>query len=276
MKFLALVTALLVSRLLFQPHSRPYQPAAGSGGDRLIVWLFLSLCLEALLLLSLDFAYGVPVLLLETALLAYWLGRSTPGNLLLEYAGLWEQGDYSAASAHAAEQIRFHAHAQDQRQGDASRAQRLHCRICQCYLQQLLLTLFVPLFWFWLAGIPGLLLAVLVQPQLESIRPAALAYWVQWLPVRLLGFSFFVVGSGSGAWAALSRLSRRRNDIRWLFRVGLGAIGDYAGSRDLAGTLAQRGAEEMDALQRLVGRALTLWLLIIAVLAMAGFEIRLY
>ncbi len=274
MKFLALAAALLVSRLLFQPHSRPYQPAAGSTRDRVIVWLFLSLCLEALLLLSLDFAYGVPILLLETALLSYWLGRSTPGNLLRQYAGLWEQGEYGAASAHAAEQIHFHSHQHGQE--NAERPQRLHYRICQCYLQQLLLTLFVPLFWFWLAGVPGLLLAVLVQPQLETIRPASLAYWVQWLPVRLLGFSFFMVGSGTGAWVALSRLSHRRNDIQWLFRVGLGAIGDYAGSRDQAGSLAQRGAEEMDALQRLVGRALTLWLLIIAALAMAGLEIRLY
>lgn len=270
MKFLALLGALLFSRLLFRPHSQPYQPAAGSSRDRLIVWLFLSLCLEALLLLSLEFAYGLPVLLLETALLSYWLGRSTPGNLLLEYADLWVRGDYSAASAHAAEQIRFHGHVLPER------PQRLHYRICQCYLQQLLLTLFVPLFWFWLAGIPGLLLAVLVQPQLETIRPVAWAYWVQWLPVRLLGFSFFVVGSGSGAWFALLRLSHRRNDIQWLFRVGLGAIGDYAGSRDLAGNLAQRGAEEMGALRRLVGRALVLWLLIIAALAMAGLEIRLY
>jgi AmpE protein len=175
---------------------------------------------------------------------------------------------------HAAEQIRFHRHIDSQAEGE--RPQRLHYRLCQCYLQQLLLTLFVPLFWFWLGGIPGLLLAVLVQPQLETIRPAALAYWVQWLPVRLLGFSFFIVGSGNGAWTALSRLSHRRNDIEWLFRVGLGAIGDYAGSRDIEGTLALRGAEEMEALQRLVGRALTLWLLIIAALAMAGLEIRLY
>lgn len=274
MKFLALISALFVSRLLFSPHSQPYQPAAGSIRDRVIAWLFLSLCLETVLLFSLDFAYGLPVLLLEIALLSYWLGRSTPGNLLRDYAGLWGRGEYSAASMHAAEQIRFHRHADAQR--EVERPQRLHYRLCQCYLQQLLLTLFVPLFWFWLAGIPGLLLAVLVQPQLETIRPASLAYWVQWLPVRLLGFSFFVVGSGNGAWAALSRLSHRRNDIQWLFRVGLGAIGDYAGSRDLAGTLAQRGAEEMEALQRLVGRALTLWLLIIAALAMAGLEIRLY
>jgi AmpE protein len=270
MKFLALLGALFFSRLLFRPHSQPYQPAAASSRDRVIVWLFLSLCLEALLLFSLEFAYGVPVLLLETALLSYWLGRSTPGNLLQEYADLWARGHYSAASAHAAEQIRFHEHA------GPERPLRLHYRICQRYLQQLLLTLFVPLFWFWLAGIPGLLLAVLVQPQLETLRPASLAYWVQWLPVRLLGFSFFIVGSGNGAWFALSRLSHRRNDIQWLFRVGLGAIGDYAGSRDLAGNLAQRGSEEMDALQRLVARALVLWLLIIAALAMAGFEIRLY
>jgi AmpE protein len=171
---------------------------------------------------------------------------------------------------HAQTEIGFHRHQQ------ADRPQRLHYRICQCYLQQLLITLFVPLFWFWLAGIPGLLLAVLVQPQLETIRPVSLAYWVQWLPVRVLGFSFFVAGSGSGAWMALGRRTQRRNDIQWLFRVGLGAIGDYAGSRDLAGTISQRGAEEMVALQHLVARALMLWLMVIAILAMAGFEIRLY
>ena len=270
MKFIAVIMALLAGRLLFSPHSRPYRPAAGRLGDRLLVWLFLSLCLEALLLAALDFAYGVPVLALEILLLAYWLGRSTPGNLLQQYADFWQRGEYEAASLHAQTEIGFHRHQQ------ADRPQRLHYRICQCYLQQLLITLFVPLFWFWLAGIPGLLLAVLVQPQLETIRPVSLAYWVQWLPVRLLGFSFFVAGSGSGAWMALGRRTQRRNDIQWLFRVGLGAIGDYAGSRDLAGTISQRGAEEMVALQHLVARALMLWLMVIAILAMAGFEIRLY
>lgn len=274
MKFIAIIGALLISRWLFEPHTRPYQPGLGSTGDRLwarlTVWLFLSLALETLLILGLDVGYGLPVLLLETALLSYWLGRSTPGNLLREYAGLWARGEFEVASLHAEDELGLHRHAQ------VGRPQRLHYRICQCYLQQLLVTLFVPLFWFWLAGIPGLLLAVLAQPQLESIRPAALAYAVQWLPARLLGFSFIIAGSGTGAWSALARMSHRRNDIQWLFRVALGAVGDDAGSRDLAGNMAQRGAEEMDALQRLVARALALWLLIMAVMAVAGLEIGLY
>ncbi|MFC6669540.1 hypothetical protein [Marinobacterium aestuariivivens] len=270
MKFLAILLAMFVSRLLFSPHSRPFNPGAGATRDRLIIWVFLSLCLEWALWQNAGVGYGLPVLLLEVLLLGYWLGRSTPGNLLREYAALWRCGAYEGASRHAEAELGMHRHER------ADRPQRLHYRICQCYLQQLLVTLFVPLFWFWLAGIPGLLLAVLMQPQLELTRPSKLAYAVQWLPVRLLGFSFFIAGSGVGAWEALRRSSLQRNDIRWLFRIALGAVGDYAGSSGPAGNLAQRGADEMEALQRLSGRALLLWLLFIALMAVAGLETRIY
>ncbi len=152
--------------------------------------------------------------------------------------------------------------------------------------------IFAPLFWFWVGGIPAVILYRLANTLdamwgYRSDRFAAFG-WVaartddllNWIPARLTALSYAICGNTGSAIACW-----RAQAARWkspnagpVMASGAGAIGaTLGGAANYGGRLQQRpqlGAGEVadattiEAACKLVNRALLLWILVLILLTM--------
>jgi len=217
--------------------------------------------------------YGLPSLLVLVFALLYSFGRGNLGAAVCEYVERWSRGDFQAAfeqlqqnTPDAVESVEDPAllHAQTRR--------RLHYRAYE--------RVFAVLFWFVLLGPAGAVLYRLAAVEAEFARSGSdaaggrlpLLQWLDWVPARLLGICFGLVGDFD---ATLYRWQAALNDPRREAIVVLDECGGAAlrladPVSESTEALIARGATELELVEVLYRRALLVWLVLIALLTLIG------
>ncbi|WP_193166225.1 regulatory signaling modulator protein AmpE [Microbulbifer hainanensis] len=218
--------------------------------DALLGWLGALVC-------------GVPLLL-------YCLGRGNFNEMLSNYLRHWYQGDLEAARTAAAPLL------QDIGE-EAGSGQQLHEQVFRGAAYCAFERLFAVLFWFILLGIPGALLfrlsALYAERANEGNADATAARWLwllEWLPVRVMGFTFAIVGNFAGCYRAWRQCltCRERNTAEVLEDYLEGALGGIDAGECSAGFEVAEGQRvcgaQLEGLQALLSRALLLWVTVLA------------
>lgn len=232
--------------------------------------------LPALLVLALyawvdDALFGLPALLLLVVVLLYAFGRGDLRAALDQYLERWSRGDFQAAF----EQLEQGA-APPGDEEDAIDPRNLHLHARRRLYYRGFERVFAVLFWFLLLGPGGAVLYRLVVLEHGSPRGGPgrldLLHWMDWVPARLLSISYALVGDFD---ASLYRWQEaiadpRREAVVVLEDCGNAAlrIGDPAPGAEGVEALVARGAVELRAVETLRRRALLVWLVLIALLAM--------
>ena len=227
----------------------------------LIVFLAVPLLLLYLLLSTLaQQGLGLFVFLLELVVLLYALGR---GNLDTQIALLTSDllDDLQAAFHDAA--VFNTAY----REGSAESAEDLKEEVFAALPYRIFERSFVVIFWFFLLGalaaLAYRLLALYGDLRLDSqdSRAAKWLWLMEWLPVRLLGITLGLVGNFSHAAGSTRQLvfSRSIGSGEFLRSAIKGALQ----SKEAAPTL---DAQTINDVVSLLGRAMTAWLVVIAIL----------
>lgn len=203
------------------------------------------------------FAFGLLVLL-------YSLGRGNMHAQLDAYLERWSRGDLEAAyrAAEATMHIDARARVDD--------VVSLHARVRKAVLYTALVRWFAVVFWFYLLGPAAGLFYRLVQ--LHVAKDAAplqkVLFWLEWLPVRLLGLAFAITGH----FAAMMRIWREH----WADNEGSAELLSVYAMQALDGVVAdagstqfvQRAGNELHELGALLRRSVVCWLVLFALLQM--------
>lgn len=227
--------------------------------------------IAAVLMVLADAALGwLGTLLLGVPLLLYCLGRGNFNEMLSGYLRNWYQSDFEAARRSAAPLLR------DIGEAPAS-GQVLHEQVFRGAAYCAFERLFAVLFWFILLGIPGALLyrlsALYAERANEDGADPTAARWLwllEWLPVRVMGFTFAIVGNFAGCYRAWRQCltCRERATAEVLEAYLEGALGGIDASECSAGFEVAEGQRvcgaQLEGLQALLSRALLLWITVIA------------
>lgn len=201
-------------------------------------------------------AYGLLTLLLHVILLLLCVGRSDPlGTLFDQLRQALLRNDHQAASLLAERDLGLTTEGPEELR--AALQGRMVWETAHSY--------FIPLFWYLLLGPLGALGYRLLQRGQGFVWPAAdwsarLCHALEWLPARMLGLSFALVGR---------------------FEQALGALRDYLGNWDQAASqvttriaLAALGAPDitgaaaLDQVHKLLLRALLIWAVVWALISL--------
>ena len=282
MKFVALMLLLILGR--YRSHPRW---AEKWGRQNLIPgtgfnWFAVLLCVaiaEYLLLQTSGLFWAGLILAAEIVLLYLLLPHWSAFDIKGEYYTDWCRGDYQAAFLDLSDKLSL------PKTESLDDCREVHYAVCHSYVTRSLIGFFTLLLWFFLLGMPGVFIALWalwLSPSQTSVGGIhRLARLICWLPGLLLGFTFFAVGNGRGAYDCLQR-SREQNDSDWLFAVALGAIGDNHFSSQCSldelcdEEFRHHAADEINALVVLIRRSAVLWLIMFGVFTMIGFESPLY
>ncbi len=152
--------------------------------------------------------------------------------------------------------------------------------------RQSMVRLFGVLFWFLLLGGAGAVLYLLTRLARDrwQAEPAfglfahSMAGWLDWLPVRIVAFSFAIVGNFQDAlecWRGQASTWGDENDAI-LLAAGAGALGLQLGGtiilpagemeRPTLGVEESPGVEALDAVVALIWRAALLWVAVLGLL----------
>lgn len=208
---------------------------------------------------------GVPLFLLELLVLLYSLGRGDLRQQLESYLQRWRRGDQEAAYYQArqltgGEPLRAVEQAED-----------LHTVVRRALLYRGLERWFTVVFWFALGGPAAALVYRLLQlagadaesrPASHALARAVLAI-ADWVPARLLGLSFALVGH----FAETFQVWRR--DL-WQTRPIAELLEDYQQAAQqvplASGESISGGDRELSELMALLTRSVVLWVVVLAVL----------
>jgi AmpE protein len=213
--------------------------------------------------------FGLPSLALLVLVLLYSFGRGNLGATVAEYLERWSRGDFQAAWT----QLDAGAVPGD---GTVSQPAELHAIARRRYYYRAFERLFAVLFWFVTLGPAGAVayrLAALESERAgERERTLPLLLWIEWIPVRLLGISYALVGDFD---ACIHRWHTLLDDGHTSADVALENCGNAALRLDTLDVSAEspealiaRGAREIESIEVLHRRALLVWMVIIAMLVM--------
>lgn len=204
--------------------------------------------------------------LLSLAVLLYALGRSHLDAGVEGYREDLEREDAQAAY-HAATALNDDGH-----ESEAENWQELHGEVLSTIAYRYFERYFPVIFWFVVAGAPVALLYRLAflyrEAQADAPRVGRLLWWLEWLPLRLLGIIIALVGNFSSAmqeWRA-SLWDSRRGAQWWVAEYARAALNLPA--TDVAAPALREGADEVTELRVLFDRALVLTLALIALLVL--------
>ena len=213
--------------------------------------------------------FGLPVFLLSLALLLYSLGRGDFQILLKLYLNSWQRGDLEGAYQHGRE------FSSELCENGADNALQLHHSVRKAVFYQGFERWFAVVFWFVFAGPAAAfayrLLFLLVNDnelkQEDRDRAATALFYLEWLPVRLLGFAFAIVGNFDTcitSWREHLKSELPSGDI--LDAVGMKALPVYLPEGQVDGEqFVKLASEELLAVQHLLSRSLLVWVCIVAV-----------
>ncbi|HEY8569821.1 regulatory signaling modulator protein AmpE [Microbulbifer sp.] len=247
--------------------------------------------LVALLLALAESALGgLGVLLVSVPALLYSFGRGNFNEAMSGYLRGWYQGDMVAARAAAKPLLK----PEDAMEASLADPQALHLLVFRAAAYRAFERIFAVLFWFLLLGIPGAVLYRLSQLAADALAhsedegqstPAILAdrdlaarwlWLIEWLPVRVVGFTLAIVGNFAGCYRVwrehLTCRESRTEDI--MERYLEGALGGIDSSECSAGAMVSEGERlcgaELEAMQGVLSRALLMWLTIMALYVLFG------
>ncbi|SDJ81189.1 regulatory signaling modulator protein AmpE [Microbulbifer yueqingensis] len=250
----------------------------GNAGLKLAATVYPAVLLAALVMVLAEAALGwLGILLAGVPLLLYCLGRGNFNAIVSDYLRSWYQGDLEQAQAAAAPLL---SELHEEPGGPRQLHEQVFRGAAYCAFERL----FAVLFWFLVLGIPGALLFRLSALYAELSRgttdEATASRWLwllEWLPVRIMGFSFAIVGNFAGCYQAWRQcLTCRERDTDEVLEAYLeGALGGIDASQcSVGGEVgeAQRfcGAQ-LEGLQSLLSRALLLWVTVMALVVLFGY-----
>jgi len=218
--------------------------------------------------------YGLAELAVFVLALLYALGRGNLTAALTDYLQRWSRGDFQAAF----EQLSDEAAVEIPDQEAVAQPQALHQIARRRLYYRGFERVLAVLFWFGLlgpAGAVGYRLVVLerggAQAGTHAAPGRALLHCLEWVPARLAGICFGLVGDFDACIYAWQRVlgDARVATVDVLEGCGNAALGFGAPPADeTTDTLVARGTRELQAVDNLYRRALLMWLVIVAALAM--------
>ena len=233
------------------------------------------LCVYFVLSFFQDWVFGLVGIALHVVILFYALGRSNLLSQIQTYLEHWRQGDIQSSYRYAVEYFRL---PQEFNIDDIDAMQK-HVRAGLIY--QWFEQVFVVIFWYLLAGpLAALfvrLLCMYEQTQVgnqlrEESAPLQLQHAIEWLPTRILGFTFAVAGNFTlcfKEWLdAVLNWNMPTQDV--LQKSGMAALGvcmvDSNARQEAVSTdaLISAYADELETIQDLIIRSLVVWIIAVA------------
>ena len=214
---------------------------------------------------------GIPLFVLELAVLLYSLGRGEFRTQLSAYLACWQRGDYEAAYQDAARVFNLDARAQITSPGE------LHTQVRRSILYMAFERWFAVVFWFyflgpWAALFYRLLHLMLIQHSAESERALIRDWleWIEWLPARMLGLAFAITGNFVACFSVWREYLAGFTAIPQLLaayteRALTGMTADPEGDGSY---FPERAAAELQELDALLARSAIAWLVMFALLQM--------
>lgn len=224
--------------------------------------------------------FGLPALLLSLVVLLYALGRGDFQIQLRLYLNSWQRGDLAGAYRHGQH------FSEELCDSGADNALELHHSVRQAVFYQGFERWFAVVFWFVVLGAGGALAYRLLflaarhratgSKQEDRNLAVRALFYVEWLPVRLLGFVFTLIGHFDEAFAAWRRhsfagLAGGDADVpdsaEYLDAVGSKALSAQLPEGQVEGECFTRlAAEQLSAVQQLLSRSLLCWVAALAVM----------
>ncbi len=214
---------------------------------------------------------GIPLFILELAVLLYSLGRGDFRTQLSAYLACWQRGDYEAAYQDAARVFNLDA------QMPLTSPAELHMQVRRNILYLAFERWFAVIFWFyflgpWAALFYRLLQLTLVQHSTESERMLVRDWlqWIEWLPARILGLAFAITGNFVACFNAWREYLAGFTAIPQLLvayteRALTGMIADPESDGSY---FPERAVAELQELDALLARSAITWLVMFALLQM--------
>lgn len=214
---------------------------------------------------------GIPLFVLELAVLLYSLGRGDLRAQLNAYLACWQRGDYEAAYQEAARVFNLDA------QLPLASTGELHAQVRRGILYLAFARWFAVVFWFyflgpWAALFYRMLHLTLAQNSSDSERVLIREWlqWIEWLPARILGLAFAVTGNFVSCFSAWREHLAGFIPIPHLlvFYTERALIGMVADPETDGVYFPERAAAELQELDALVARSAIAWLVMFALLRM--------
>lgn len=240
----------------------------------LLLWLFESLF------------FGLIGVLLHAVILFYSFGRDNLPASTEQYLQYWKDGDVQAAYRYAVDHFRVG----EQFSADdlPSMQQEVRAGLLYQWFEQI----FVVIFWYLVAGPLVALFIRLIciydnwlrESQTGAQMALALLHAIEWLPVRLLGFTFTIAGNFVACFRCWTEavLSLRMPTERVLNNAGMAALGvcSVEDEQNAASAVEQvvaiqweavvaDYARQIELIQDLVIRSLMVWLILVSVIVIS-------
>ncbi len=249
----------------------------GAGPWRLLLIVALP-CLVLLLLGALvhGWLFGLVSLALAVVVLLYSLGRGDLRINLSNYLNSWNQGNFESAYEQAKLIGDFH------QSESIDNYETLHEHLRRAFFYAGFERWFAVIFWFVLLGPVGALGYRLSyfcgrNESLEEAERLIALRWVHyldWLPARLLAFSFALTGNFVNCFNSWQVLKDNQPTSELLDNCGMAALNGVNEPRlqvqDQEHFIVA-GREELLAAQSLLSRSVVCWLLVIALMQLVAF-----
>ncbi len=289
MKFLVLLLTYVVQRKFEMSLSRLHDHWA----DQFLVffeglfpvirhhttlYLLIAIFLPALLLfiiLSLleNQVFGLATLVVNFLVLFMCLGCGYLKPAVEGYLKHWQNGDASEA-LNVLQDADIHLD-----NPENLSAAEVHYQVLCRFMSQTFHRYFMVIFWFMLAGPVGALVARLAH--VSAVQPSVyrpqhvknLGHLLEWIPARLLTFTFALVGNFTGATRqSLSSLIDPYAGADEVLQRGAAGGLDNLPLEVIAGPAQPaKDAAQLVSLRELMNRALVVWLAVLAMLTISGW-----
>lgn len=211
-----------------------------------------------------DWLWGATGLIFGVAVLLYSLGRGDLRLAVNRYMDGWHRGDLQAAMHQAQTWLGCGPKELD--------AWRLHLFVRDRWVYCAFERWFAVVFWFALAGplvaLAYRLLKLYPQEDTASARYAQIAlFWLEWIPVRLLGLTFALVGDYVSGFTLLRRhvfcLKSQAHELLGAFATAAVKLDQTTPSGECTVHIVN---QEMDHLYKLLSRCVIVWMVALAAL----------
>lgn len=224
--------------------------------------------------------WGLPAIVLEVALLLYVLSHADFQQYVEQYRRDLSAGDVQGAY-HCAEQ---HLSVPEIELTDD--LAQMHDQVCETVMYRWFEFFFLMVFWFALAGVPGVILAWFTLQYVQRVNCAEQAWRpltiLEWVPSRILGLTFALAGNfvrAIPAWQS-SLWNWQVPAADALYKVALAALYQGDGKSFLSNNSqsseqcdndkSEGACDQLLELQLLHRRSATIWLAMIAAMAIFG------
>ncbi len=228
--------------------------------------------------------FGLLGVLLHAVILFYSFGRDNLPESTEKYLSYWQGGDTQAAYRHAVEHFRV---AEEFTADDLpSLQQEVRAGLLYQWFEQI----FVVIFWYLVAGPLVALFIRLIclydswlrESQSGAQMALELLHAIEWLPARLLGFTFTIAGNFAACFKCWTEvvLSWRMPTEKVLNNAGMAALGvcsvdsaeQIQGSQPSAicwETVADEYTKEINLVEDLVIRSLVVWVIMVSIIVIS-------